>query len=91
MAYIQYDSEAGASKAIAEMNQIEIKGKKIDVNKHEKKGIRSEQSVPAKFNNLFVKNFPQGTTDEELKKLFQEFGEIDSVGVMTDAEGKLKN
>lgn len=59
------------------------------MNKHEKKDSRGE--VHAKFNNLFVKNFPLGTTGEQLADMFKEFGEIESAGVMTEADGKPKN
>jgi RNA recognition motif-containing protein len=55
------------------MNDKELKGKKIEINRHEKKTQREAQN-PAKFNNLFVKNLPKGTDDTQLKNLFSEFG-----------------
>lgn len=62
------------------MNDREIKGKRIEVNVHTKKDKREVQN-PAKFNNLFVKNLPKGTDDEQLKNLFSEFGQIESASV----------
>jgi hypothetical protein len=44
------------------MNDKEIKGKKIEINKHEKKAAR-DITASTKFNNLFVKNLPKGTDD----------------------------
>jgi len=40
------------------------------------------------FNNLYVKNFSADWTSEDLKKMFEPFGEILSASVMVDNEGK---
>lgn len=40
---------------------------------------------------MFVKNLPEGTNDEKLRSLFQEFGEIESVLVQKDENGTLKD
>jgi len=39
------------------MNEKEIRGKKVEINRFEKKDKR-ETTGAAKFNNLFVKNLP---------------------------------
>lgn len=41
-----------------------------------------------KFNNVFVKNVSEATTEEDLKKIFGEFGPLTSVAVMRDMDGK---
>lgn len=71
------------------MNEKEVKGKKLEINIHEKKDIRKQ--LPLKFNNLFVKNLPKGTDDASLKDLFTEIGEVDSAFVQRDEEGNLKD
>ncbi|KAK9180990.1 hypothetical protein WN944_024127 [Citrus x changshan-huyou] len=43
-----------------------------------------------KFNNIFVKNLTESTTDEDLKKIFGEYGTITSAVVMRDGDGKSK-
>jgi hypothetical protein len=43
------------------MNNFELRGKKLEIDKHEKKAKR--EPVATKFNNLFVKNLPKGTDD----------------------------
>jgi RNA recognition motif-containing protein len=63
------------------ISEVELKGKKIEINKHEKKDKRESIGGATKFNNLFVKNLPIGTDDAGLKLMFQEFGEIDSASV----------
>ena len=45
MAYIQFEKEEYAKQAIEQANGDELKGEKIEVNKHEKKGTR-EASGP---------------------------------------------
>lgn len=56
-----------------------MKGKKIEIDTHEKREKREPQI--SKFNNLFVKNLPTGTDDAQLTKMFEQFGEIESVCV----------
>lgn len=72
------------------MNNHEIKGKKLEINKHEKKDKR-EAFIAAKFNNLFVKNLPKGTDDNALRTMFSKFGEIESVLVQKDETGNYKD
>lgn len=40
------------------------------------------------FTNVYVKNLAETTTDDDLKMIFEEFGEITSAVVMKDKEGK---
>eukprot|EP00352_Strombidinopsis_acuminata_P009556 CAMPEP_0176375754 /NCGR_PEP_ID=MMETSP0126-20121128/27721_1 /TAXON_ID=141414 ORGANISM="Strombidinopsis acuminatum, Strain SPMC142" /NCGR_SAMPLE_ID=MMETSP0126 /ASSEMBLY_ACC=CAM_ASM_000229 /LENGTH=83 /DNA_ID=CAMNT_0017736941 /DNA_START=747 /DNA_END=998 /DNA_ORIENTATION=+ len=50
--------------------------------KHEKRNVRPQ--TEQRFTNLFVKNLEQGTDDQKLKEMFQEFGEIVSAHVQRD-------
>jgi polyadenylate-binding protein len=43
-----------------------------------------------KFNNVYVKNLAESTTEEDLEKIFGEYGPITSVVVMRDGNGKSK-
>lgn len=72
------------------MDAKEVRGKKIEINKHEKKASRDNQ-IQSKFNNLFVKNLPKGTDDDKLKELFGKFGEIESATVQRDESGNHKD
>lgn len=49
----------------------------ISVAIHSKKDEREAQSE--KFTNLYVRNLPTNYTEDQLQKLFQEFGQINSV------------
>lgn len=88
-AYVQFLEEADAERARNEMNDKEVRGKKLEINIHEKKDLRKPLQI--KFNNLFVKNLPKGTDDNALKALFAEFGEIESAQVQKDEQGQLKD
>lgn len=66
-----------------------MKGKKIEIDTHEKREKREPQI--SKFNNLFVKNLPTGTDDAQLAKMFEQFGEIESVCVQKDLNGDPKD
>ncbi|KRY04402.1 Polyadenylate-binding protein 8, partial [Trichinella patagoniensis] len=43
-----------------------------------------------KFNNVFVKNLSESVTEEELRKIFSEYGRTTSVVVMKEPDGKSK-
>lgn len=80
--FVQYDNEESSETAMAKLNGMLINDKKIDIKRY----VRSQRSNT--FQNIYVKNLPETTTDEELKNLFRECGEITSVAVMRDGNGK---
>lgn len=59
------------------MNGYVLVDKALEVSEHQKKEKR--EWTQQKFTNLFVKNFPDGTSVDDLKNMFKEFGEIESV------------
>ena len=87
-AYIQFDSVESADNAINAMNAQNWNGKEIEVVKHTKKDLR--QASHTKFNNLFVQNLPDGTTEPKLREMFAHLGEISSVKVNIDDQGNSK-
>ena len=44
--------------------------------------------APRKFTNVYVKNFGEDFSDEDMKNLFEKFGEIQSMKVMRTEDGK---
>lgn len=42
--------------------------------------------MPAETNKLYVGNFPYDTTEEELRDVFEEYGEVRAVRIVTDME-----
>lgn len=88
--FVQFDSEESAQNAIDKLNGMLINDKQVYVGHFLRKQERDTASSKTKFNNVFVKNLSESTTDEELNKVFSEYGTITSAVVMRDADGKSK-
>ncbi|KAL2929615.1 Polyadenylate-binding protein 2 [Bienertia sinuspersici] len=76
--FVQFDTEEATQKAIEKLNGMLINDKQE----------RDTNTCRTKFNNVFVRNLSESITDEDLKKVFGEFGPITSAVVMRDADGK---
>lgn len=90
-----------ALAAVTELDNFEIEeGKKMTVcramTKYQRQAFlriqaekyKQEMHDKFRFMNLYVKNFSDDVTDEKLKELFNEFGEITSCKVMTDEKNR---
>jgi len=83
---VQFKSAADANKSIEAMhNAAKLGSSALAVSVHKKK---EERSVTGIFTNLFVSNFDAQTIQEELQKLFEEFGEIESAHIPVDQVDK---
>ena len=67
-----------------------INDKQVYVGYFLRKQERETALSKTKFNNVYVKNLSESTTDEDLKTIFGEYGEITSAVIMRDADGKSK-
>ena len=67
-----------------------INDKQVLVGHFLRKQVRETAANKTKFNNIFVINLTESTTDEDLKKTFGEYGTITSAVVMRDGDGKSK-
>ncbi|KAG6747689.1 hypothetical protein POTOM_047579 [Populus tomentosa] len=88
--FVQFDSEEAAQNAIDKLNGMLINDKQVYVGHFLRKQDRDGALYSIKFNNVFVKNLAESTTDEDLKNIFAEHGAITSAVVMRDADGKSK-
>eukprot|EP00249_Psilotum_nudum_P023761 c28976_g3_i1 orf=269-2023(+) len=88
--FVQYEQEESAQSAIEKVNGMLINDRQVFVGPFIRRQERDLGSSGRKFNNVYVKNLAYTTTDEELRKVFGEFGPITSAVVMRDAEGKSK-
>lgn len=88
--FVQFDSEEAAQNAIDKLNGMLINDKQVYVGPFLRKQERETAMSKTKFNNVYVKNLSDTTTDEDLKKTFGEYGTITSAVVMRDADGKSK-
>lgn len=88
--FVQFDNEASAQKAIDKLNGMLLNDKQVYVGPFLRKQERESALSKAKFNNVYVKNLSESTTEDDLNKIFGEYGTLTSVAVMRDGEGKSK-
>ncbi len=85
-----------AAKAVQEMNNKEIGGKMLYVTPAQKKSEREKELAHESLKyknskkrcNLYVKNFSETTTEENLRDLFSPYGEIESLKLFSQKDGK---
>lgn len=89
--FVHFERHDAAQESIKRVNEMLLNGKKVYVGYFMPKTIRMA-SNPAqlnpKFTNIYVKNFEDSFDEENLKSLFSKFGEITSVKIQRNAEGK---
>lgn len=88
--FVQFDNEESAKNAISNLNGMLLNDKQVFVGPFLRKEERESTTEKEKFNNVFVKNLSELTTEEDLRKTFGEYGTLTSVVVMRDGEGKSK-
>lgn len=90
--YIQYRDPKVAEIAINMINKITLQGKKLSAvqcipnERREKK----KEDIEKIFTNIYVKNFPKNETEEGLKKVLGEYGELVSFLAPKTPKGDLK-
>ncbi|XP_047325343.1 polyadenylate-binding protein 2-like [Impatiens glandulifera] len=88
--FVQFESDEAAQKAIEQLNGMLLDDKQVYVGYFVRKQEREIVISQTKFNNVYVKNLSDVTTDEDLMKTFSEYGAITSAVVMRDGNGKSK-
>ena len=88
--FVQFDNEESAKNATDKLNGMLLNDKQVYVGPFIRKQERESSTIKTKFNNVYVKNLLESTTDEDLKNIFGEYGPITSAVVMRDGDGKSK-
>lgn len=88
--FVQFDTEEAAQTAIDKLNGMLLNDKQVFVGHFLRKQERDSALNRTKFNNVYVKNLSESTTDEDLKIVFGGYGAITSAVVMRDGDGKSK-
>ncbi|CAJ1953243.1 unnamed protein product [Sphenostylis stenocarpa] len=86
--FVQFDNEESAQNAIKKLNGMLINDKKVYVGLFVRRQERAPANGSPQFTNVYVKNFSEAFTDEDLKQLFNTYGIITSAVVMKDSDGK---
>lgn len=82
--YVHFEKEEDAAKAIVELNDTELCGKKIVVVEHKRRDQREPAEI--QFNNLFAKGIPPQYSSQKFSEIFAAFGEILSVKLPRETE-----
>lgn len=86
--FVQFDNDESAQNAIKQLNGMLLNDKQVYVGLFVRRQERIQANGSPKFTNVYVKNFSETYTDEDLKKQFGQFGKITSAVVMKDTSGK---
>ncbi|KAK3018388.1 hypothetical protein RJ639_003978, partial [Escallonia herrerae] len=86
--FVQFDQDEAAQNAIKQLNGMLLNGKKVYVGPYVRRQERLRANGSPKFTNIYVKNLPETTTDEDLENMFGKYGSITSAVVMKDGNGK---
>ena len=100
--FVNYETHEEAQKAVDELHDTEINGKKLFVARAQKKAEREEElrrsyehakmEKLSKYQgvNLYIKNLEDDVDDDKLRAEFEPFGTITSCKVMRDEKGQSK-
>ncbi|CAM8942327.1 unnamed protein product [Rhodiola kirilowii] len=88
--FVQFENEESAQTAMEKLNGMLLNDKQVYVGPFVRKQERESSINNTKFTNVFVKNLSETTTDEDLDRIFGEYGKLTSHVVMKDANGKSK-
>merc|ERR1712209_19466 len=86
--FVHFETEEAALQAIDKVNGMLLNDKKVFVGRFVPRKEREiELGEKAKrFTNVYVKNFNEAMTEEDLSKMFEKFGKITSLKLMRSDE-----
>ena len=88
--FIHFEKEDDAQLAIEKVNGKSIMDRLVYVGKFVPKSGRSDSAKGKRYTNVFVKNLDVECSEDQLKDACAKFGEITSIIVMKNQEGKSK-
>ncbi|CAH0562706.1 unnamed protein product [Brassicogethes aeneus] len=90
--FVHFETEEAANKSIEKVNGMLLNSKKVYVGRFiPRKEREKELGEKAKlFTNVYVKNFGEDLTEEQLRIMFEKYGVITSYKIMSKDDGKSK-
>ncbi|VEN48648.1 unnamed protein product [Callosobruchus maculatus] len=90
--FVHFETEEAANKSIEKVNGMLLNNKKVYVGRFiPRKEREKELGEKAKlFTNVYVKNFGEDVTEEQLRTMYEKFGKITSLKIMNKEDGKSK-
>ncbi|KAM4610101.1 polyadenylate-binding protein 1-like [Polymixia lowei] len=88
--FVHFETQEAANRAIETMNGMLLNDRKVFVGHFKSRKERETEfgAKAMKFTNVYIKNFGEDYTDENLKEVFSKFGKTLSVRVMKDERGR---
>jgi len=90
--FVHFETEEAANKSIEKVNGMLLNGRKVYVGRFiPRKEREKELGEKAKlFTNVYIKNFGEDLSEEELRSMFEKYGRITSYKIMSKDDGKSK-
>lgn len=90
--FVHFETEEAANKSIEKVNGMLLNGRKVYVGRFiPRKEREKELGEKAKlFTNVYIKNFGEDLSEEELREMFEKYGRITSYKIMSKDDGKSK-
>ena len=88
--FVHFETQEAADNAINKVNGMLLADKKVYVGRFMSRNLRADTAGPRKFTNIFVKNFGDQMTEDELRELFSKHGKILSFKIENDEKGHSK-
>jgi len=88
--FVHFETQEAADNAINKVNGMLLADKKVYVGRFMSRNLRDHTAGPRKFTNIFVKNFGDQMTEDELRELFSKHGKILSFKIENDEKGNSK-
>lgn len=85
--YVHFETAEAAQEAIQKINGMLLDDQEVVIGQFLR---RQDRSTPNDWTNLYVKQFPESWNQEKLTEVFAAFGQLASVYLAVDAEGKSK-
>merc|ERR1719167_182343 len=86
--FVHFETEEAALQAMDKVNGMLLNDKKVFVGRfvpRKERGIELGEKAK-RFTNVYVKNFNEAMTEEDLSKMFEKFGKITSLKLMKSDE-----
>eukprot|EP00960_Hanusia_phi_P071283 767517-Hanusia_phi.AAC.3 len=88
--FVQFETAEEANEAISKVNGMLLEDKRLFVGPFIPRGERESANGERRFTNVYVKNFPDNVSDDDFRKVFENYGEITSCKIMRKEDGTSK-
>lgn len=85
--FVHFELDESAQEAVKRVNGMKIGSKEVYVGPFHKRNERVS-GKPEHFTNIYVRSFPKAWTEEKLRSLFAQYGEITSLWLHADKHGR---